>query len=73
VPLGLSGRNLGYRKAGDKSQDMLQAELAAFVDAVRGDRPPAVTGREGREALAVALAVIEQSRQASDRSEMNGR
>ncbi|NMC44382.1 MAG: Gfo/Idh/MocA family oxidoreductase [candidate division Zixibacteria bacterium] len=73
VPLGLSGRNLGYRKAGDKSQDMLQAELAAFVDAVRGNRPPAVTGREGRDALAVALAVIEQSRQASGRSEMHGR
>lgn len=69
VPLGLSGHSLGYRQTGDKSQDMLQAELTAFVDAVRGGRPPAITGREGREALAVALAVIEQSRQASARSD----
>lgn len=72
VPLGLSGRNLGYRQVGDKSQDMLQAELAAFAAAIRGDRPVAVTGREGREALAVALAVIAQSQNPTDPSGIDG-
>ncbi len=37
--------------------DALLEETLAFVEAVRLGRPPAVTGRMGRDALAVALAV----------------
>ncbi len=73
IPLGLSGHNLGYRQVGDKGRDMLQAELAAFAAAIRGECPAAVTGREGREALAVALAVISQSLNPAGRSEINDR
>ena len=35
----------------------LRRELADFVDAVRAGRPPRVTGRDGREALALATRV----------------
>ena len=73
VPMGASGKSIGYRKAGDKSQDMLQAELTAFVEAIRGNRPVAVTGREGREALAVALAVIAESQPAAEVPKPDGR
>ncbi len=36
----------------------LRLELEAFVRAVGGDGPPAVTGDDGREALAVALTIV---------------
>lgn len=35
----------------------LRKELESFRDAVRGDRPPAVSGRAGREALALTLSI----------------
>jgi predicted dehydrogenase len=38
-------------------RDALRAEIANFVDAVRGGRPPLVTGEDGRRALALALEV----------------
>jgi predicted dehydrogenase len=40
----------------------LRVELAAFVDAVRYRKRPLVSGDEGREALRVALAVMEDIR-----------
>ena len=61
LPLGESGRSIGYFKTGDKEQDMLEAELSAFAAAIRGERDVAVTGPEGRQALEVALRVIEES------------
>jgi predicted dehydrogenase len=36
----------------------LRLELEAFVAAVLGDGPIAVTGEDGREALAVALTIV---------------
>lgn len=36
-----------------------RAELAAFVDCVLDRRPPAVSGRDGRASLAMALAAVE--------------
>ncbi len=66
IPLGESGKSIGYLKRGESSHDMLQAELTAFAGAVRGDRPAPVTGEEARDALAVALAVIDKSRSASE-------
>jgi predicted dehydrogenase len=36
----------------------LRLELEAFVNAVAGDAPIAVTGEDGREALAVALTIV---------------
>jgi predicted dehydrogenase len=42
--------------------DSLEAELRAFVDAVRGRSRPGATGREGRRALDLALAVSHRIR-----------
>jgi predicted dehydrogenase len=39
----------------------LRCELEAFVGAVRGEREMVVTGRDGREALAVALEIAERT------------
>ena len=36
----------------------LRLEFRSFLDAVRGDAPVAVTGEDGREALAVALRIV---------------
>jgi predicted dehydrogenase len=38
----------------------LARELTSFIDAVRGEAPIAVTGDDGRSALAVALEIIER-------------
>lgn len=37
--------------------DALMTEIQAFVDAVRRGTPPVVSGREGRDALAIALQI----------------
>jgi predicted dehydrogenase len=42
--------------------DSLEAELRAFVDAVRGRAQPGATGREGRRALDLALVVSHRIR-----------
>jgi predicted dehydrogenase len=66
IPLGQSGKNIGYMKAGDASQDMLKTELTAFGNAILENKPAPISGRDGRDALAVALAVIEESAKASE-------
>ena len=43
--------------------DALEQELLDFVRCVRTRRPPTVTGAQGRDALAVALAVVEAIRE----------
>ncbi|HSG10070.1 MAG TPA: Gfo/Idh/MocA family oxidoreductase [Longimicrobiales bacterium] len=45
--------------AGDGAEP-LRRELENFRDAVLGERPPAVSGNDGRAALAVALAIQER-------------
>jgi predicted dehydrogenase len=40
----------------------LRKELESFRDAVRGERPPVVSGRAGREALALTLSIEERIR-----------
>jgi predicted dehydrogenase len=40
----------------------LRAELSAFVAAVRGEKPPAVTGEEGVESLAIAIRCLDVRR-----------
>jgi len=66
IPLGQSSKKLGYVAAGDDSQDMLQAELQAFADALNDKSPVPVTGEEGRKALAVALAVNREGQKATE-------
>ena len=38
----------------------LRLEFQSFVDAVRGKAPVAVSGRAGRDALAVALRIVQE-------------
>lgn len=45
-----------------QKEEPLRAELDAFIAAIRGDRSRMVDGRDGRAALAVALALIESAR-----------
>lgn len=55
-PEGLVGLVERIALEGDGAEP-LRKELENFRDAVRGSAPPAVSGREGREALAVTLAI----------------
>ena len=57
VPLGKSDKEIVYQKKADTGEDMLGAELKAFLQAVAGERPVAVTIDEATEALRVALEV----------------
>jgi predicted dehydrogenase len=41
-------------------EDALKNEIRAFVDAVRNDAPPLVSGEDGKRALEVALAINRQ-------------
>ena len=43
--------------------DSYVSELSAFVDCVRGDRQPEVTGSDGRAALVLALAALKSYRE----------
>jgi len=57
IPIGKSNQELLYTKVNDTGEDMLGAELAAFLTAVAEDGPVAVSIAEAAEALAVALEV----------------
>ena len=50
---------LRQKKTRDRTEP-LKAELASFTGAIRNGTPPPVTGRDGREALRISLAVIDQ-------------
>ncbi len=55
-----------------KKEEPLKAELEAFIQAVRTGVKPIVSGREGREALKVALQVMEQIRLHTRRAQEGG-
>jgi len=73
IPLGASGKNIGYRKGGDASIDMLRSELTSFAASIAQNTPVAVTGEDGRAALAVALQVIEESHNAAQKYKIDER
>ena len=50
------------REAKIEKEEPLQVELLHFIDCVRYDRKPAVSGEDGRQALQVALAAMESVR-----------
>jgi predicted dehydrogenase len=51
------GGEIVQDEAAFEDRDALRAEIENFVAAVRGGRPPLVTGEDGRAALALALEV----------------
>lgn len=64
LPLGKSGQDILYLKKTDSGQDMLGAELEAFLTGIIEDQPMAVTIEEAAEALRIALAVEETGKAA---------
>ncbi|MEZ5359907.1 MAG: Gfo/Idh/MocA family oxidoreductase [Candidatus Zixiibacteriota bacterium] len=66
LPLGESGKKIGYVKKSGDDKDMLEAEISAFVNAVKNNTDVIITGNEGRAALAVALQVISESKKAAE-------
>jgi hypothetical protein len=57
IPLGDSGREIFYAKAGSKDGDMLESELKAFLASVKEGSAPTVRAEEATEALKVAIEV----------------
>ena len=51
------GGAIAEDESGFDDRDALRAEIENFVAAVRGGRPPLVSGEDGRKALALALEV----------------
>jgi predicted dehydrogenase len=43
----------------------LKLELEGFAAAVRGEQPVAVSGEDGREALAIALRIVKEIERSS--------
>jgi predicted dehydrogenase len=46
-----------------QNTESLSLELSSFVEAIRSDSPPPVTGEDGREALRISLEIIHQIEQ----------
>lgn len=57
MPLGKSDRDVIYNKIEDNGADMLGAELASFLTAIKNDSDVAVSVYQASEALRVALEV----------------
>ena len=57
------GRTIRRRTLAVKRRPPLDEELAAFLQAVRTNQPPLVSGEEAREALALALRIEQAIRQ----------
>jgi predicted dehydrogenase len=57
IPLGDSGREIFYAKAGSSDSDMLRAELQAFLKSIHDNLQPPVAAEEAAEALRVAIEV----------------
>lgn len=55
-----TGNKILKEKVRVKKVEPLTAELESFIECVRGGKKPAVSGVEGRRALAVALAILEK-------------
>jgi len=57
LPLGKSGQDILYLKKTDSGQDMLGAELEAFLNSIIEDQPTAVSLEDAAEALRIAIEV----------------
>ena len=67
LPLGKSGKEISYVKKADNGEDMLAAELSAFLKAVAGKSAVAVTLGQGAEALRIALEIDRIGQESSQR------
>jgi len=60
IGVGDKKKQIVYLRPDVPEEGGLRVELEAFVLTVAGQKPAAVTGREGKEALAVAIQVLDQ-------------
>ncbi len=58
---GESNKNVGYKKYLSDGKDALVLELSSFLESIRNDTEPAVTGEQARTVLAAALAIAEKT------------
>jgi predicted dehydrogenase len=57
IPLGKSGRDIIYSKAGSADVDMLRAELTGFLRAIQAGTAPEVSAGAATEALRLAIEI----------------
>ncbi|UCD94341.1 MAG: Gfo/Idh/MocA family oxidoreductase, partial [Candidatus Zixiibacteriota bacterium] len=57
IPLGKSGQDIMYRKAGSSDEDMLQLELTSFLHAIQNRTAPEVSAAAATEALRLAIEI----------------
>ena len=59
VPLqnGSNDKFIVYEKPNITKKDPLQMELVNFINSIKGEETPIVTGEEGRNALEVAIKI----------------
>ncbi|HPN72788.1 MAG TPA: Gfo/Idh/MocA family oxidoreductase [Candidatus Omnitrophota bacterium] len=55
-----SGRKLLKKKILIRKKEPLKVELKSFIDCVRNEKRPLVSGQEGKQALLVALDILEK-------------
>lgn len=56
---GLGGFPIDYRQEAIEEREPLLAELTSFLEAVRGEHPPVVTGEDGVRALCLAETITQ--------------
>jgi len=54
-------KSVGYKKIPNDGKDALELELRSFLHAITTDTEPTVTGEEAKNALEVALEVVEKT------------
>lgn len=64
---GLPIPGMSFERMGFQEADSLESELEAFVRAVRNRETPLVSGRDGRNALRVAVSIMEQIEAATEK------
>jgi hypothetical protein len=57
IESGEKQRQIFYEKPIIKIHDALKMELQNFIDSVKGKATPIVSGREGRDALNIAIQI----------------
>lgn len=60
IGVGKNKKNIVYFRPEAPQELGLEVELDLFLRSIRGEQVPAVTGKEGRDALDVALQVLQQ-------------
>lgn len=63
--------DISVERTAAPEEEPLRRQLAAFVAAVRDRTPPAVSGADGRRALALALTILERIAAESGHSELS--